>query len=368
MSWIAVFMILFLLMRILVALVNLLTRTWPKVPDPVQWPGVSVLIPARNEADRIGQLLDDLSRQDYPDFSVCVYDDHSEDNTLDVLKHWTDRDPRFGYIQGGPLPKGWLGKNHACFQLAARARGKYYLFLDADVKIQPGLIRRLIMISLHFRLGLLSVFPRQIMHSLSEKLVVPLMNWVLVGLLPLRMTMYSSRSSLSAANGQCMLFDAEAYKTHQFHSHFRKSKTEDIHIARFMKQKGFRLLTLLGNDSISCRMYSGFWEAVNGFAKNVREYFGGSRFTTIAYLLLTSLAPFVVWTSFGCVAMALYLWGVLLLKFLIALASRQNPWLNAMLTPLQHLAFALVVMRSLYLDITGKTLWKGRALDNPESA
>src|SRR4030042_1167040 len=86
-------------------------------------PLVSVLIPARNEAENIRRCLTSLSKQDYPNIEIIVLDDNSTDWTSEVVKEFAVKDCRISLVNGAPLKKGWLGKCFACQQLAQRATG-----------------------------------------------------------------------------------------------------------------------------------------------------------------------------------------------------------------------------------------------------
>jgi len=134
MVYIAYIILVFTVIQLLVALANLCFETnLPKtdyVPDVL----VSVLIPARNEEENIGTLLDDLINQEYRNIEVVVFNDQSEDRTAEIVTEYTIRDKRISLLNSGGLPEGWLGKNFACHSLSGKAHGKYMLFLDADVR------------------------------------------------------------------------------------------------------------------------------------------------------------------------------------------------------------------------------------------
>src|SRR5690606_21069572 len=105
---------------------------------------VSVLIPARNEADNIISLLQSLKEQDYQNIEVIILDDNSEDNTYALCEEFCESDARFRTIRGNKLEKKWLGKNYACHQLAKEASGHYLIFIDADEIVMDGLINNTI--------------------------------------------------------------------------------------------------------------------------------------------------------------------------------------------------------------------------------
>lgn len=93
---------------------------------------------------------------------------------------------------------------------------------------------------------------------------------------------------MAAANGQFMFFDALHYKQINPHAAVRNNKVEDIAIARLYKQAQLGVACLLGNNTITCRMYTNFNEACNGFAKNVLQFFGGSALIAFLFLMVTT--------------------------------------------------------------------------------
>ena len=362
MIWLAYFILGFLGLRLLVVLTNLFTRQWLHPGQPKDSVLVSVLIPARNEERNIGTLLESLGRQDYPNLEILVYDDLSTDQTASQVEDRALKDPRIRLLPGKDLPKGWLGKNHACHQLAREAKGDYLLFMDADVTAGPKLISQALAHLQKHKLSLLSIFPQQVMHTLGERLTVPLMNWILVTLLPLLFTRISSWTSFSAANGQFMLFNGRSYRRHHFHQMVRNQKVEDIIIFRKLKKLGLRGHTILSNGQVKCRMYNGFGEAVQGFSKNVFEFFGDSILLTVFMALLTTFGFLPVYLALGPDFALAWLAGVILLRALAASVSRQNVLLTILLFPFQQLAFFWVIVQAIRNRIRGKGSWKGRAV------
>lgn len=360
MIWLAYFILGFLVLRLLVAFTNLFTRQWLQPGRPEGTALVSVLIPARNEERNIGKLLESLGRQDYPQLEILVYDDLSTDQTTSLVESCALKDSRIRLLHGKGLPRGWLGKNHACHQLAREAKGDYLLFMDADVTAEPRLVSQALAHLQKHKLSLLSIFPQQVMHTLGERLTVPLMNWILVSLLPLILTRISSWTSFSAANGQFMLFNGRSYRRHHFHQMVRNQKVEDIIIFRKLKQLGLRGHTILSNGQVKCRMYAGFGEAVQGFSKNVFEFFGNSILLTVFMALLTTFGFVPVYLALGPEFALAWLAGIILLRALAAFISRQNVVLTLVLFPLQQLAFFWVILQAVRNRARGKSEWKGR--------
>jgi len=103
--------------------------------EPREYPFVSILIPARDEARLIGRIVHQFLSQTYPYFELIILDDASTDRTDFHAINAGLGDPRFHLLRGKPLPKGWLGKNWACHQLSQAARGDLLLFIDADIQV-----------------------------------------------------------------------------------------------------------------------------------------------------------------------------------------------------------------------------------------
>ncbi|MFO7613030.1 MAG: glycosyltransferase family 2 protein [Bacteroidales bacterium] len=350
----------YLLVQLAVVLINLFTRIILRPALPKEDHMVSVLIPARNEEANIGPLLDDLLDLDYPKMEILVYDDDSSDGTAGIVRARVLADSRVKYLKGeGPLP-GWLGKNHACHQLARQAGGEYLLFLDADVRVRRGIIAHTLAYLQKYNLALLSLFPVQVMKSFGEWLTVPLMNRILLGNLPLIFIRKIQLPDFTAANGQFMLFDATIYKQHWFHKLVNDEKVEDIRIMRMVKKLGYKGQTLLSDGQVSCRMYRSYAEGLSGFARNINAFFGKNWLILLAYLLLTSAGPVAVWLAFPLPVFVAYLAILVLVRIIISIESRQSWWRNTLLMPLQQASLLTIAAIAGYRHLTGQHTWKGR--------
>jgi chlorobactene glucosyltransferase len=353
----------FLVIRLVVSLANLLTR--PRLVQGTlrETPKVSVLVPARNEGDNLPSLLQSLERQGYPHLEVLVLDDQSTDDTAAVVLAHAKHHHGVQLLSGAPLPAGWLGKNWACHQLAQAATGEYLLFLDADVQLHQGAIAAALAEAQAHKLQLLSLFPDQVMRSTGERTVVPIMHYLLVTMLPLRLVQRSARSSLAAANGQFMLFEAKAYRHHHWHERKKASIVEDIAIMRGLKSKGEKGSVLLANGFVSCRMYQGYAEGVRGFSKNLLAGFNDSMWVMGAFLALTVLGPLALLPWLSLWQMLTLLLLTLALRLAQSLASAQSAITNLLLHPFQMGTLVWVGIRSSIQKMTGKRNWKGRLVD-----
>ncbi len=350
----------FLVLRFTVTLFNFISN--PKLPVSGRHYTdlVSILIPVRNESQTILQLLESLSNQDYLQYEVLILDDSSTDTTYQVVEEFCRSREKFSVIRSTPLPDGWVGKNFACHQLAEAARGQYLMFLDAGSTVQNGLINNAIHRMKYSRLSLLSLFPNQEMKTFGERLVVPLMHYLLLNLLPLRLVRLSGSSSFAAASGQFMLFESATYREHEWHSAVRARPVEDVEIMRLVKGLGFHGEALLANGFITCRSYRNLREAVQGFSRKILSGFGNNVAAILLYLFLVVIGPLSVSLYLGPELLFFGIGLIVLIRIMISLAAGQNPWINIVLHPLQMVSLVVVSAIAIQNHFTRSISWKGR--------
>jgi len=321
---------------------------------------VSILIPARNEAPNVLPLLQSIHAQDYKNYEVIIYDDDSSDDTYRLCLSFTSAHPGFSVIKGAKLPDGWLGKNYACFQLAKKAKGDYLLFLDADEIVSAGLINSAVHRMKLYKLGLLSLFCNQVMQTPGEKTTVPLINYLLLNLFPVRLVYLIKSAVFSAASGQFMLFDAEIYREATWHKQVKGKIGGDAAIMKLVKSSGYNGEVLLANGLISCRMFKGYREAVTGLSKNALAAFNYSVAGLLVYLVLLVGGPMIVIMTLNFNLIFFMSGLIILMRIMISLASGQNAIYNVLLHPLQMINLTLIALFSIQKHLTNTVVWKGR--------
>jgi hypothetical protein len=251
-----------------------LLRRPPADPAPHS-DGVSVLVPARDEAHRIGPTVAALAAQQGPTrMEILVLDDNSTDGTAQVVTAAARSDPRVRVLAGTPPPPGTLGKPHACAQLAAAARFSTLVYVDADVVLHPRAIAAAVDLLRGTPLDLVSPWPRQLTAGVLGRLIQPLLAWSWLTTVPLRVAERSPRPSLAFANGQFLVLDADALARAGGWQAVRGEVLDDIALARAMRRAGARTAVADGAELATCRMYATGRELAVGYRKSLWAAFG----------------------------------------------------------------------------------------------
>jgi len=324
---------------------------------------VSVMIPARNEEKNIADCIESIINQNYQNLEILVLDDESKDKTAEIVQSFEKINPKVKLIKGKLLPKGWLGKNWACHQLSEMAKGKYLLFVDADVTLSESVVSSSIAFLQKLNAKAFSVFPTQRIKSFGEALITPLMNWILLVFLPLRLVHSTRNKSFVAANGQFIFFEAELYYKIGGHAHVKSEIVEDMALAKLVKEINEKFVTALGGNRVFCRMYSNFREGINGFSKN---FYKGFSFSPIIFLLFlffiesVFLLP-IIFGFFNFKFLHLTLL-IVLIQFMVLQISQQNSVI-VILHPLQMVVLFFVGIKSLSASLNGNLTWKERKIN-----
>ncbi|MCC6509874.1 MAG: glycosyltransferase family 2 protein, partial [Pirellulaceae bacterium] len=249
-------------------------------------PLVSVLIPARDEEASIGECLTSILACSWSNLEVIVMDDGSSDRTAAICESMAQSDSRVKLMTGRELPMGWNGKQRACWLMALAAQGQWLLFLDADVRLTPDAIPRLIAQAEGEGIDLLSGFPKQVTGTWLEKLMIPLMHFILLGYLPLARMRDSTGAEFAAGCGQLFLARRTAYMTCEGHKSISSSRHDGVKLPRSFRKQRFITDIFDASDIATCRMYHNAQQVLRGLLKNASEGIGSPRTIIIFTILL----------------------------------------------------------------------------------
>lgn len=342
---------------------------WPRGLGKVTLPRISVLIPARNEASNIQAAVRSAIQSGA--YEVIVYDDHSTDPTVERLIALNE--PRLQIVRGEPLPSGWIGKPHACHQLASHATGDLWVFVDADVQLRPDGLRRLAFEMERMQAGVLSAVPAQLTPTWFERWLMPMLHVTYTSWFPLFLIHRSTNLRFLAANGQLLGFRPETYRAIGGFKSVRLDVVDDMAITRLAKSQGHRVLFVDGFHMACCRMYRTPKEMWEGFSKNVFEGLG-SEWTLLVAVAVNIGAWVVPWVGLGLSfsspeLLRPSLMGVacgLMTRSVLA-APHRHQWWSILMHPAAVMALVAIALNSWRWHRLGQVTWAGRMYDSRDN-
>ena len=337
---------------------------------------VSVLIPARNEEQNIRASLQAVLANHGCDFEIIVLDDHSTDRTAAIVTELARGDDRVRLESAPALPAGWCGKQHACFVLARLARHALLVFIDADVRLAPDALARMASFMEGRDAALASGVPRQELGTLGERLLIPLIHFILLGFLPMHAMRRTRLPALSAGCGQLVVARRDAYEQCGGHVMIRNSLHDGIKLPRVFRKAGFATDLFDATDLAACRMYYTNAETWRGLGKNATEGLAapGTIFPMTALLLGGQVLPFVLLAyapmlSFPGLLLAAVAAATAYLPRLLATRVFRQPLGSALLHPIGVMTLLAIQWHALVRHLAGRpSEWKGRSYSVPEPA
>ena len=269
----------------------------PGAPGPARLlPAVSVLIPARDEERAIRGAVESVLASAGVTLEVVVMDDGSSDRTAEIVAEMAARDGRVRVEQAPLLPRGWNGKQHACWALAHAAQHDRLCFVDADVRLEPTALARMTGFLEESGAALVSGFPRQVTETTMEWLLLPLIHFVLLGFLPLPGMRRTTNPGYAAGCGQFLLLRRAEYFAAGGHAAIRETMHDGLRLPKLLRAFGLRTDLADLTQLARCRMYRSAGQVWNGLAKNATEGLAAPvRIVPIsAVLLLGQVMPFAV--------------------------------------------------------------------------
>jgi glycosyltransferase involved in cell wall biosynthesis len=268
----------------------------PAPPPPQDPPRVTILIPAKDEAERIAGCIERTLAQDYPNFEILVVDDRSTDRTgviLDEIAADTGK-LRVLHIPIGDLPPGWLGKCHALAQAAKLATGSWLFFVDSDVSLEPDALKVALAVALQRKYDALSILTRLDCPTFLERLILPVVAgaWTVMNMTS---NTNDDKSKIAAANGQFFLIRREAYEKVGGHEGVRNYIVEDVELMRHLKSAGFVTRLQMGKHLASTRMHVNLSQMFHGWGRIYSGTNHRSPWRILAAMIFVILCGLSVW-------------------------------------------------------------------------
>ena len=339
-------------------------------------PRLTVLVPARNEEQRIGACLRSILEQDYPHLEVVAVDDRSSDRTAEVIGAAASSDRRVQAVRvaAGELPRGWSGKNYALHVAATHATGQWLAFVDSDVVLAPAALRTALALAVSKRYDMASFLPRTEEQPFCQGLVEPVFGAFVLGIYGAALTNHDGHRDIAFANGQFMVLRKQVYDAIGGHAAVADRCCEDVALARRAKSTGHRVRLLLGTDLATSGAFRSMAAALRGWGRILYVISPGSPWRILAaaaFLFACCLSAYVVgglsiarvargnggtgpWLAAAACHLALM---TLFLGFVYRWSGLRGR--NAAYFPLAAALLLVVFFVALMCCAKGKVVWRG---------
>jgi glycosyltransferase involved in cell wall biosynthesis len=329
---------------------------------------LSVIVPARNEADVLGPCLESLVSQSGvgfvlgEDWELFLVDDGSTDQTRAIASGFRG----VTVLDAEPLEAGWTGKANAVWTAARKAQGEWLLFTDADTIHVAGDLERALHEARHAQVAMLSYSPRQLVTGFWQRAVMPLVFCELaLGYPPAKVSDPASR--LAAANGQFLLVERTAYFQVGGHGAVASSLLDDVDLAHLLKRRKYPIRFRYAPDALSSRMYRSVGAMMEGWIKNLARLFKFPQmmaaWRALDLVLIVGL-PLLLWHFFALPLQRyalLLVWARVLWRYFARVAKSNFSALDCVLSIFGLPLFCFLLVASWWgHTVRNQVAWKGR--------
>lgn len=322
---------------------------WDQLPPADVAPRISVVIAARDEQSRIEQTVRQLLQQQGVELQLIVVDDRSTDATPEILQRLSAEAPQIEMVRIEQLPHGWLGKCHACAQGAARARGEWILFTDADIHMRADLLARAVATARRDAAEHLTLWPGVNTRGTLPRAAVLAAGQCLSVYAPAA-AINRDRGRKGIGVGAFNLVRADAYRAIGGHEPLRMEVIDDVKLGLLLRRAGFRQRLYAGMNELEAEWAQSVGQVIRAVEKN---WFAGVDYSVtksvvvIGFILVccvTALAGPLLDPRWGWLPLA----GMMSTVLPALVHARQShwPWITALLAPLGFAVFAVAGIHS----------------------
>jgi glycosyltransferase involved in cell wall biosynthesis len=247
-----------------------LTPGVPPVPYLNDWPGISLISPARNEEEGIEEAARSVAALDYPDLEAIYVNDHSTDSTRAILDRLASEFPRISVVHDPPTQEGWLGKANAVWQglRESDASKPWILLTDADVVLHPDALRQAISLAEANKLDFLTCISYIDNKSFAEELFMP-QAWA--GIVQgAHFDRLNEARTPSIGVGAFTMVKRETYIASGGHAAIRDRQPEDTLLAALIKKHGGNMGVCWTSSMVRVRIYRGFAQLQQFMVRKIR--------------------------------------------------------------------------------------------------
>ncbi|MDI6740525.1 MAG: glycosyltransferase family 2 protein [Candidatus Edwardsbacteria bacterium] len=351
-------------------LVRRVIRSVPRLEDAAgdgfpDWPKVSVIMPACNEAATLEQAVRTRLADDYPNIEFILIDDRSTDATGEIAERLAREDTRLKVIRNRELPAGWLGKQHAMHLGTREASGEWLLFSDVDIEHRPGALKRAMALGRAKNLDHLGVLPRIYPSTVMiDCALTPFLRMLCLAVRVWEVEDPQSKAYIGV--GAFNLVRREAFARTPGFEWLRLEPADDMALGLMLKRHGARSSMALGTADLAVHWYRSFREMMTATERaaftSIYDFSLARAIVLNAFLLLMELSPFAALLS-GMPAVRIA--GIVLIAAATGTSLAVNRWIGhppapALAWPLGILIMAALGVRAGVLGaLRGGIYWRG---------
>jgi glycosyltransferase involved in cell wall biosynthesis len=340
---------------------------WDRSPAMPTGRRVSIIVPARNEEEHIGETLTRLLALDYQNYEVIAVNDRSTDRTgevMDRIASTAGAASRLKVIHVDALPSGWMGKTHAMWSAAKQATGEWLLFTDADVLFRPDVLRRALAYAEAERADHLVLFPHMIMKSPGERMMIGFFQTLFVfGHRPWKVADPKTKDHMGV--GAFNMIRRQVYEAVGSYQALRFEVVDDMKLGKIVKNAGYAQRNVYGADLISLRWAKGTMGVVRNLTKNffaVMSFQWWRLLPSVVAVAFLNLMPFLgIWLAHGWERLPYAVALASLFAVHVGMAGRSDvPVYYFVLHPVGATLFVYIMLRSMVLTLgRGGVVWRG---------
>lgn len=330
-------------------------------PEPAQFPKLSLIVPACNEAQTIEAAMQSKLAQDYPNLEIILINDRSTDDTGAAMERMAQKDLRVKVLHIAELPSGWLGKVNALEQGVKLASGEWLLFSDADVSLAPHTLRKAVAYALQQGLDHLPILPQ--LHSRSFFLDVAVALFSRVPMLSMPVwAVEDPKQKTAAGMGAFNLVRRQALDRTPGFEWLRLEVADDVGLGLMLKQHGAKQTLVHGRGTVGVLWYDSLAQAMHGTEKvwlaSVGNYNLPGIYVFALGFMLLELSPFMALAFNPLLGVTML--GIAYATAVVASRFNQQALLPALFWPLGSLLLVYSAVRAAYIgQKRGGLLWRG---------
>lgn len=331
-----------------------------------EWPKVSVVIPACNEADTIEDAIQSRLQDDYPNIEILLIDDRSTDGTSEIIDKIAAQDERVKAIHIKELPDGWLGKLYAMHRGVQEATGSWFLFSDADVFIKPTTLKRAIAYSEIRKLDHLAVFPEMyptnfLLDTVLSMFIRMLCTWTRVWAIE------DEKSKAFVGSGSFNLVRRTAFEKTKGFEWLKLEVCDDVALGQMLKKSGARSSLVNGRRYVGVHFYRSLGEMAIGSERATFTVFGN--FSAVRLFVMSLISFALEMSPFFALLVGnipyIRLLGLTMIAVVLVISISVNRWMNRAILPALFLPIGITIMticniRTAILGAKrGGIIWRG---------